>query len=427
LPLVALSFSLFVPDAANAEPESLELQFGGPVRMGGPGPVPPDLLRLLSRAGSAAPGGGGSSSSTGNGNGNAREDELDRAISMLMGGGAGPLSSGMAMEGRLPDGSEIVFEAPSGGGQQVPMELLRGLFPGPLIVDQGGGGDDDDDPESAIDGPDPLIMDMMDSMGPAFQDQILPALHHSPTLGSSAFGRERPRGRNLGPGHAPNACKVDLAKHCARARSQLHCLGQHNADVSPECRKSVEKSVPYVCSPAIDRYCDVLQNGILTCLQGRLQELDINCRDAVLATQAVVSKVQGMSTTTSKAATVDTLAAGWAQARSQALPPTLQQQQPVQRAAITGNTFGPAPLPATVAGAAAQPTATGTSPALPVLLLLACGVFLYASVSSEGSLKDMYAKFETFVFGGNSDVREPLRGSVPAAKELRTITAGTTV
>merc|ERR1719362_1627060 len=89
---------------------------------------------------------------------------------------------------------------------------------------------------------------------------------------------------------APVSCRADLQRHCGAARSQVHCLGQHEGDISEACRNDVGKSVPFLCSQSIDRYCDIMQSGILACLSSHLGSLSDTCRDAVTATQRVISK-----------------------------------------------------------------------------------------------------------------------------------------
>jgi len=138
------------------------------------------------------------------------------------------------------------------------------LFPGPLIIE-------DDSPLSAHD---PLVMDMLQSVNNALQDTLLPSLM-----------------QGSGVKHAPNACRNDLKAHCSKSRSQIHCLGQHTEDISEACRASVGKSVPFVCSKLIDRFCDVLQNGILPCLATHLQDLEPDCKDAVIATRLAINKI----------------------------------------------------------------------------------------------------------------------------------------
>lgn len=98
----------------------------------------------------------------------------------------------------------------------------------------------------------------------------------------------------------PNACNADLKKYCSGTNKKLHCLGAHAEEVSETCRKYVGKSLPFRCSSSIDKFCDVLEDGILNCLGSHVQELPGECKDAVLATHHVISKAN-----TQKASVVD--------------------------------------------------------------------------------------------------------------------------
>ncbi|CAK8992787.1 unnamed protein product [Durusdinium trenchii] len=120
--------------------------------------------------------------------------------------------------------------------------------------------------------PDPLILDMLSGTQSFGIDMVTPALHKIQHASA-----------------APNSCQKDATKHCSTARSQVHCLGQHRDDISDDCRRDLGKSVPFVCSAAIDKHCDVLHVGILDCLQKYESELSGDCKDAFLATSKVVS------------------------------------------------------------------------------------------------------------------------------------------
>ncbi|CAJ1327085.1 unnamed protein product [Effrenium voratum] len=91
--------------------------------------------------------------------------------------------------------------------------------------------------------------------------------------------------------NAPDACRADLEKHCPNARSQVHCLGEHRAEISEPCRKDVGASVPFVCSKAIGEFCDVLRSGMLGCLQKHLPQLPRDCRDAVEMTSSALGRL----------------------------------------------------------------------------------------------------------------------------------------
>merc|ERR1719161_4742 len=106
--------------------------------------------------------------------------------------------------------------------------------------------------------------------------------------------------RAAGADDMPSSCSKDLKAHCKGARSQLHCLGKNADTISAGCRADVGKSVPFLCSNGIDRWCDVLLGGILSCLSDHMSDLEGPCKDAVTATRHVITKVN-----TQKASVVD--------------------------------------------------------------------------------------------------------------------------
>lgn len=150
----------------------------------------------------------------------------------------------------------------------VPAESIRQLFPGPLQFDLMDGR------AQPIREPDPLVMDMLSSVNNMVQEVVAPELHKMQHASA-----------------APDSCQKDAVAHCSTARSQVHCLGQHRADISEDCRRDLGKSVPFVCSAAIDQHCDVLHVGILDCLQKYQEELFGDCKDAFLATSKVIQSL----------------------------------------------------------------------------------------------------------------------------------------
>jgi hypothetical protein len=117
---------------------------------------------------------------------------------------------------------------------------------------------------------DPVLADIVQAMDRGFAANMLPAIQKSSD---------------------PTACQPEIARLCANAKSHLHCLGLNSESISEACRKEVGKSVPFLCSRFTDRFCDVLQTGILDCLYGHLAELDDQCQDAVKTTKKVINKV----------------------------------------------------------------------------------------------------------------------------------------
>jgi hypothetical protein len=129
-------------------------------------------------------------------------------------------------------------------------------------------------------GPDPIMMDIMQDMDRTFASEMMPAIH-----------KATPAERD------PKSCKEDVKKKCVGAKSHLHCLGINHDSISEECRKAVGQSVPFRCSKSIDRFCDVLQTGILSCLYDHMPDLEPSCRDAVLTTKHVINKVNSQKAT----------------------------------------------------------------------------------------------------------------------------------
>ncbi|CAK8992726.1 unnamed protein product [Durusdinium trenchii] len=182
--------------------------------------------------------------------GRGREAELDNQLKRMVGG-----SPGYTVEIVSEDGA-------------IPPESIRQFFPGPLQFDLTESG------AQPFREPDPLILDMLSSVNNVVQDMVTPALHKIQHASA-----------------APNSCQKDATKHCSTARSQVHCLGQHRDDISDDCRRDLGKSVPFVCSAAIDKHCDVLHVGILDCLQKYESELSGDCKDAFLATSKVIQSL----------------------------------------------------------------------------------------------------------------------------------------
>lgn len=183
-----------------------------------------------------------------------------------------------------PDGAEIVeidasndpppqimMNGPPGGipddmRSSIPMSALKSLFPpGQMLIEE----------EDGPVGPSDVVMeDLMREMSDEFQQQLLP------------MAQQAAADNNL-----PNSCSRELKAYCKGAKSRLHCLGKHSNDISETCRADVGKSVPFLCSGPIDRFCDVLTGGILSCLSNHLTELDGACRDSVQATKHIIKKV----------------------------------------------------------------------------------------------------------------------------------------
>jgi len=125
------------------------------------------------------------------------------------------------------------------------------------------------------DATDMMVTNMMQHISHMFRDTLMPTI------------------RSLQK--TEHACAVEVHSMCNatqnKAKSHLHCLGQHSQNISDKCRVRVGKSVPFLCHQAIDQWCDGLDRGILPCLADKLEELQGSCRDSVIATHGVIAKV----------------------------------------------------------------------------------------------------------------------------------------
>lgn len=197
---------------------------------------------------------------------------------VIMGNGRNGLPEGVVevVGDEPPPGMIMMQDGPGpgdmGGPGGIPVEMLNQLFPpGQVIIEE------DDGPGPAgrrpPPGADAVIQDLMREMDEAMQAQIAPLA-------------EQAAENNL-----PGSCSKEIKAHCRDAKSQLHCLGKYPNDISDKCRADVGKSVPFLCSEAIDNYCDVLMGGILSCLGNQLKNLQGPCKDAVVATKKVIQKV----------------------------------------------------------------------------------------------------------------------------------------
>jgi len=165
------------------------------------------------------------------------------------------------------------------GKSAFPAAMFRDLFPGPLEMGTHAHGKH----PMPFSEPDPLVSNLVQDLDKAF----LGLMHNV----HSAATADR----------TPNSCAEDLKTHCQGTRSKLHCLGQHAESISEGCHKDIGKSVPFRCHRFIDRFCNVMETGILSCLGNHMSELSNQCRDSVLATHHIISKAN-----TQRAAIVDT-------------------------------------------------------------------------------------------------------------------------
>merc|ERR1719463_767834 len=111
-------------------------------------------------------------------------------------------------------GGPVGVEA--GGPDGIPIEALQQLFPpGQMIVEEDDG---PGPPRKMPSGEDAIIQDLMREMDQAMVQQVMPMA-------------ERSAEENL-----PSSCSKEIKANCRDAKSQLHCLGKHNADISDQCR-----------------------------------------------------------------------------------------------------------------------------------------------------------------------------------------------
>mmetsp|Transcript_39877 Transcript_39877/g.114193 ORF Transcript_39877/g.114193 Transcript_39877/m.114193 type:complete len:415 (+) Transcript_39877:133-1377(+) len=279
---------------------------------------------------------------------------------------------------------------PPPGAQKAGMgvDLFHDLFPGPLVIMEEPGSPGPMGLPGMSEGPfaapDPLIMDMLQHLTGSFQDDMLPLIHK----GANSAKR------------APASCHADLVKHCSSARSQVHCLGEHREDVSQGCRQDVGKSVPFVCSAEISKFCSVLQQGILPCLSGRTDDVSGDCKDAVAATQEVITKANTLQSSVvdvrTGAKTVHTPSVAPAAATNKSTPP--RGAQPASALAL-----GRSPLP--LDGVPAVPAALRAAGAVCALLVLVYGVYFSDGWSRLPRGWKMYAD--------TGECRKPLTGGIP--------------
>lgn len=213
-------------------------------------------------------------------------DNLPPGDEVIMGNGRNGLPEGVeVVVGDEPPPEMMMMDegpGPRGGPEQVegiPVDMLRQLFPpGQVVIEE------DDGPvprgERPPPGADAMIKDLMQEMDQEMMQQMVPMAQQA--------AEER----------LPGSCSKEIKAHCRDAQSQLHCLGKYPAEISDGCRADIGKSVPFLCSEAIDEYCDVLMGGILPCLSNQIKNLQGPCKDAVLATKKVIKQVNSKRPTT---------------------------------------------------------------------------------------------------------------------------------
>jgi hypothetical protein len=92
-------------------------------------------------------------------------------------------------------------------------------------------------------------------------------------------------------------CQNDTG-HGHKHESELHCLGLHANELSADCSKEVQQSLPFMCSGEISHYCPAkktIEMSVLQCLEDKADAgspLGDDCKDSIAATRAVLTKMK---------------------------------------------------------------------------------------------------------------------------------------
>ena len=106
--------------------------------------------------------------------------------------------------------------------------------------------------------------------------------------------------RNMGSS-TPHPCIADTKKFCEEDHdhshehfSRLHCLGLHASELSTDCAKEVESSLPFLCSGDISRFCgpeETINRSVLQCLETNKESVREVCKDSIEATRSVIQRI----------------------------------------------------------------------------------------------------------------------------------------
>ncbi|CAK0832908.1 unnamed protein product, partial [Prorocentrum cordatum] len=179
-----------------------------------------------------------------------------------------------------PGGPVLGASGDAGQPARIPADAFRELFPGPLVEVS-----EVESPDGTVvefdspfgGAPDPHVLDMLQGLGREFQSEMLPAIRKQASAGAW---------------QAPLSCRDDLQKLCPGDKHRLACLGRHQDAVSEACRRDVGKSVPFLCSGEIEKFCTPASEGILPCLARSAGEASPACREAVAATRGLVGRAR---------------------------------------------------------------------------------------------------------------------------------------
>lgn len=151
---------------------------------------------------------------------------------------------------------------------------------------------------------DQLIGSILSELSGGFHSDMLPLMHQA----------------QLAKIAGPHPCEADLAKFCPddhdhahEHESEIHCLGLHAAEISPDCSKEIQHSLPYICSLEISKYCPIeetMDKSILQCLEDELHKnsnhasgskaghsarmslFSDDCREALGTTRAILNRIK---------------------------------------------------------------------------------------------------------------------------------------
>eukprot|EP00929_Paragymnodinium_shiwhaense_P084289 TRINITY_DN45054_c0_g1_i1.p1 TRINITY_DN45054_c0_g1~~TRINITY_DN45054_c0_g1_i1.p1 ORF type:complete len:567 (-),score=137.66 TRINITY_DN45054_c0_g1_i1:68-1639(-) len=88
----------------------------------------------------------------------------------------------------------------------------------------------------------------------------------------------------------PSSCLSDevVKKACGRGASAFACLTAHQERLSAPCLLDLRRQLPSLCTAAISRHCDLLNEGALECLSKHFQDADVRSDNPCHAATSVV-------------------------------------------------------------------------------------------------------------------------------------------
>jgi len=84
----------------------------------------------------------------------------------------------------------------------------------------------------------------------------------------------------------PMTCDVDLQSYCANSANALRCLVRKISKLSDPCKVDLFLAP---CKGFVNKHCDLLEQGILGCLNMKKSDLQPQCRTALRKTQDALS------------------------------------------------------------------------------------------------------------------------------------------